>query len=245
MLTHTVSQIDVFVWAVRLYTLTDCISHLLLIWDLMAFPNNVVPMHNVLLKCLLGQFVKCWDLSPLLSLAQTLCPNQCSRVWRDSLSPAIIHQATASLVCLGPSKWDKWEFQIQWILMQPLRPMLTYVCVLLNVSKEEDKEDQLVDSFVSATIQTATGNKPSDVFISISLPIFGPVATILKKCTLLKCHAHLKDCNCSSWRNWIDLATALYSYDTWVKDLLMSWIKSYNIFGLSLWCSYSRYAWHA
>lgn len=40
--------------------------------------------------------------------------------------------------------------------MQPLRPVLTYVysmCVCMFVSKEEDKEDQLVDWFVFATIQ--------------------------------------------------------------------------------------------
>lgn len=35
------------------------------------------------------------------------------------------------------------------------------VCMFVNVSKEEDKEDQLVDWFVSATIKTATGNKQS------------------------------------------------------------------------------------
>lgn len=82
--------------ATQLYTPTDCISHLLLIWDLMAFPNDVVPVHNVLFKCLLGPFVKCWDLSLLLSLTQTLCPNQCSHVWRGSLSPAIILQVIPS-----------------------------------------------------------------------------------------------------------------------------------------------------
>lgn len=74
-------------------------------------------------------------------------------------------------------------------------------CVFTNVTKEEDKEDQLVDRFVSATVQTATGNKRSTVIICISLPAFCPVATILKMCTVLKCHVHIKACNYSSWRD--------------------------------------------
>lgn len=41
------------------------------------------------------------------------------------------------------------------------------ICVFVNVSKDEDREDQLVDWFVSATIQTATGNEQSADFISI------------------------------------------------------------------------------
>ena len=52
--------------------------------------------------------------------------------------------------------------------------MLTYVYMcermFANVSKEEDEEDQLGDCFVSATIQTATGNEQSTVIICISLP---------------------------------------------------------------------------
>lgn len=92
-----------------------------------------------------GPFVKCWDLSLLLSLTQTLCPNQCSRVWRGSLSPAIILRVIPSLVCLGPSKWDKSEFQIQWILMRPLRPMMTYVHVCIFVSKRRGQRGSAVD----------------------------------------------------------------------------------------------------
>lgn len=83
-----------FEWcgAMQLYTLTECISHLLLIWDLMSFPSNVAPVHNVLFKYLLVPLTKCWDLSLLHSLTQTLCPTQCSHFWSGSLSPAIILQ---------------------------------------------------------------------------------------------------------------------------------------------------------
>lgn len=56
--------------------------------------------------------------------------------------------------------------------------MLTYVyarvCMFVNVSKEEDKEDKLVDWFVSATMQIATGNKQNPVIIYISLPRLSP-----------------------------------------------------------------------
>lgn len=51
------------------------------------------------------------------------------------------------------------------------------ICVFVNVSKDEDREDQLVDWFVSATIQTATKNKQSAVLISICF-----FAQLLLKC---------------------------------------------------------------
>lgn len=121
--------------ATRLYTVMDYISHLLLIWELMAFPSDVVPMHNVLFRCSLGPFVKCLDLSLLGSLAQILYPSQCSHVWRGSLSPAIILQVIPFLNCLKHSKQDTSDFQILWQLMQPLRSMLTYVCRCICLKK--------------------------------------------------------------------------------------------------------------
>lgn len=129
MLTHTVSQIDVFVWVVQGYTAlhTDWLHYPLAtnLW-LNGFPQQCCSHAQCFIQMLvLSPFVKCWDLSLLLSLTQTLCPNQCSLVWRGSLSQAIILQV---IPCLGPSKWDTSEFHIQWILMLPLRLMLTY-CV--------------------------------------------------------------------------------------------------------------------
>lgn len=116
--------------ATRLYTVMDYISHLLLIWELMAFPSDVVPVHNVLFTCSLGPFVKYLDLSLLGSLGQILYPSQCSHVWRGSLSPAIILQVIPFLNYLKHSKQDTWDFQI------PLRSMLTYVCRCIYLKKK-------------------------------------------------------------------------------------------------------------
>lgn len=45
--------------------------------------------------------------------------------------------------------------------------LYVYVCVCMDVSKVGNKEDQLVDLFVSATKQTVTYKPSTSVFISI------------------------------------------------------------------------------
>ena len=154
----------------QLYTPAVCISHFLTNRRVNGFPQQCCAYAMFYSNARRVHLQSVWNLSLLLSLTQMLCPNQCSSVWRGSLSPAIILQVIPSPVCVGPSKWDKSEFQIQWILMQSLRPMLTYVymcvcvcvcvCMFVNVSKL----DQLRHWFISATIQTATGKNCSVSF---------------------------------------------------------------------------------
>lgn len=106
--------------------------HLPLNLRLITFPNDVVSMHNVLFKFLLDPWVKCWDLSLLLSFTQMPYPNQCSCV-------GVYHQQLFFKSCTL-AKLDKSEFQIQWILTQRLEPLMSRTCVCLcKVPEEEDK----------------------------------------------------------------------------------------------------------
>lgn len=131
-----------------------------------------------------------------------LSPNQCSHVWRGSLSLAIILKVIPSLICTGPSKWDMPAFQIQWILMQPLRALLTHACVSMHVCKYVQRKGQrgsagLFCNNTNSQKKTSTGPPP---FPFHSL-LFCPVDTVLKICNVLKCHAHIKVFSCSSWRD--------------------------------------------
>lgn len=90
--------------------------------------------------------VKCWDLSLLLPLTQTLCPNQCIRIWRGSSSPVIILWVIPPYC---PSQTKKMgQVRVSHSMNIDAAPlgqhwhMYLFVRLLVNVSKDEDRADQ-------------------------------------------------------------------------------------------------------
>lgn len=141
--------------------------------------------------------VKCWDLSLLLPLTQTLCPNQCIRIWRGSSSPVIILWAIPPSC---PSQTKKMGQVRVSHSMQPPKPMLTYVSVCAPVGECVQRWGQRRSAGVLYRQQTKqpqggwTGRAPSS-FTFRSLELLHKLLLFLKMCTVLKCHAHTKACN--------------------------------------------------
>lgn len=86
--------------------------------------------------------------------------------------------------------------------------------MFVNASKEEDKEDQLVDWFVSATIKTATGNKQSQQ-LHFTRPAFAT-----RNVHVAKNVTHISKPAITVLGGILDLTTALYRYSMRVKDML-------------------------
>lgn len=145
--------------------------------------------------------VKCWDLSLLLPLTQTLCPNQCIRIWRGSSSPVIILWVIPPSCPFQTKKMGQvrvsHSMNIDAAPLGQCWHMYLLVRLSVDVSKDEDKDDQLgfcIFNKPSSHKEGWTGRAPSS-FTFRSLKLLHKLLLFLKMCTVLKCHAHTKACN--------------------------------------------------